>query len=206
MRPALVTRPGAVLRVLAVLLLGQRHRLLDVAVGLFQERLALHQTQPGGLAKLIDSLSRDLGHRHFSSLACERGGDLPPAVIHRNSGLVMDWFDRIGSRRDGVRRDAPARRDRRRRGACGLAMRRPSTPQGRWPAARPSSGITAARPRAGCRSRRPSRGSRTRRALAATASARRAAGRRLASAAGVGPARRGPPARARGRPRGRRCG
>src|SRR5262249_55337981 len=38
----------------------------DVAVGFLQERLALHQTQPGGLAELIDSLSRDLGHRRFS--------------------------------------------------------------------------------------------------------------------------------------------
>ena len=64
MRPALVDTAGAVLGVLAVLLLGQGHRLLHVAVGLLQERLALHQAQPGGLAELIHSLSRDLGHRH----------------------------------------------------------------------------------------------------------------------------------------------
>ena len=57
---------GAVLGVLAVLGLGQLDGLLLVAVGLFQERLALHQAEPGLLAKLIDGLGRDLGHQHFS--------------------------------------------------------------------------------------------------------------------------------------------
>ena len=37
---------GAVLGVLAVLLLGQGLGLLQVAVGFLQERLALHQAQP----------------------------------------------------------------------------------------------------------------------------------------------------------------
>ena len=57
---------GAVLGILAVLGLGQLDGPLLVAVGLFQERLALHQAEPGLLAKLIDSLGRDLGHQHFS--------------------------------------------------------------------------------------------------------------------------------------------
>ena len=63
---------GAKLGLLEAAFLGEGFGLVDVSVGLLQEGLALHEAQTRFLAKLVDSPSRDFGHRRDSSFSCGR--------------------------------------------------------------------------------------------------------------------------------------
>src|SRR5271165_864527 len=80
--------------------LGQRLGLLGVALGFLQELLALHESQSGLLAKLIDHLSRDLGHRQFSSNKLEFKRQIRDSARNTSSSRSGGF---VASSRLGVR-------------------------------------------------------------------------------------------------------